>query len=359
MKILYVHGFGSNENSVTGKSLKRILSNHEVITKTFDLLNVKMLPGLLRKFVISQKIDLVIGSSLGGFYTLTLGDVIPKIVINPCMRPSLVMDKIDSSITPEVLSDFEKLESKIYADIDADTKEYTYGIFSSNDELFSFKRFFETKYIRNHTLTVSGGHHRLTESQLEKVLETFEHTFDLIKIHEPAALFESFVNLYSEDPKMNKFDQFKDEVYEILEKSYEPVGGILGVSNPDDIVSEGNFWKLFRKSGKIIACAIYKLSGNKRKMKYLGTDGTREGKDALNKIIADDIRLIDRGSWIESSHAVERKFQKMGATPIPAEVVKILMPGKEFVKIHEDGFHYDRVINGVTVTKIAFGNVNQ
>ena len=38
--ILYVHGYGSDKNSTTGKYLKQILSPfHNVITNTYDLCN--------------------------------------------------------------------------------------------------------------------------------------------------------------------------------------------------------------------------------------------------------------------------------------------------------------------------------
>ena len=114
--------------------------------------------------------------------------------------------------------------------------------------------------------------------------------------------------------------------------------------------------KLFTKNGKVYACAIYTFKRGGRKLMYCGTDGTPEGKKALYRIISDDLRLIDRKAWAEVSDAMEHIYiNKHGATPIPAEVAQQLLKDKPFIKIHDDGFHYDRYIGGEVHTKIMVG----
>ena len=48
-------------------------------------------------------------------------------------------------------------------------------------------------------------------------------------------------------------------------------------------------------------------------------------------------------------------IDKHGAIPIPAEVAQQLLEDKPFIKIHDDGFHYDRYIDGEVHTKIMVG----
>ena len=51
-------------------------------------------------------------------------------------------------------------------------------------------------------------------------------------------------------------------------------------------------------------------------------------------------------------------INKKGAVPVPVEVAQKIMKDKPFVKIHDDGFHYDRIIGGEVHTKIMVGNIS-
>ena len=83
-KILYVHGLGSSANSSTGEMLRELLSEYEIITfdVPFDPLEADKLITELGK-----NVDMIIGSSLGGFYAQS-ADKTPKILINPALNPS-------------------------------------------------------------------------------------------------------------------------------------------------------------------------------------------------------------------------------------------------------------------------------
>lgn len=360
MKILYIHGLNSSKESTTGQHVKEYLKSHDMenvklVRETFDLLDVKNTRNRIMNIVTRQGIDLVIASSLGAFYALDLAEVVMKIVINPCMMPSMEIPKLVPDVDPKIIQEFKKMEASIYSSIDGEVKEMTRAAFGTHDELFSYKMFYKSKY-GNRFMTVNSGH-RPDKHVLFDILAVLMERLPVMKQPIVTPVFESFVNLYKEDPKMNDFDKYKDEVYDILEKSYAPVGGMLGIDNPTELVDEANFWKLWRENGKIIAAAIYKIKNGRRKLAYLGSDGTERGKAMLTKILSDDIRLLDCKMWIETSHGVEKKMARMGATPIPAHVVKDLMPHKHITKIHDDGFHYDREINGTLVTKITYGNV--
>ena len=101
MKILYIHGLNSNKDSSTGKMVKKYFTkklNAEVITETFNLLDIEDARKKVYKIIIAQNINVVIASSLGAFVALTLGDAVAKILINPCMLPSTILQSLDPTI---------------------------------------------------------------------------------------------------------------------------------------------------------------------------------------------------------------------------------------------------------------------
>ena len=94
MKALFVHGLCSDKNSKTGGFVKEILKSRdfEVLTDTFDLLKPEETLGKIRTY--AAQVDMLIGTSLGAFYVLaadTNATPIRKIVLNPCMFPSIVI----------------------------------------------------------------------------------------------------------------------------------------------------------------------------------------------------------------------------------------------------------------------------
>ena len=101
-------------------------------------------------------------------------------------------------------------------------------------------------------------------------------------------LNEKFLNLFSSRDKRI----FVDVVWEILQRTYAPLGGIKGsgFSSKEDMVNNIPFWKLLRRGDKILAVQLYKDS-NGRKFVAAGTDGSREGKEALKKILTDELTL--------------------------------------------------------------------
>ena len=73
-------------------------------------------------------------------------------------------------------------------------------------------------------------------------------------------------------------------------------------------------------------------------------------------MVQEDINIKDREAWIEVSGKMEHIYKKRNGNPIPAEIAQRLLANKQFIKIHDDGYHYDRIIGGNVVTKIMFGN---
>lgn len=167
--ILYVHGYGSDKNSTTGKYLKQILSPfHNVITNTYDLCNFDRAQHQIMTDAKRYRCAVVIGSSLGGFHVLSLAYKFRKVVINPCMLPSVEIPKI-GTLTDLQKARFEEAEDNLYSNIDADDRLSTVGIFGKQDELFNYQQFFIKHYSAINFLTTNGKH-RLNLRQLSDTI---------------------------------------------------------------------------------------------------------------------------------------------------------------------------------------------
>lgn len=169
---------------------------------------------------------------------------------------------------------------------------------------------------------------------------------------------EHYLTYFDRDDK----EQYVDEVWNILQKSYASIGGLKGMSSKEDLLDNGNFWKLVRKGGKIVACNIYTTKQGGRKMVAGGTDGTPEGKKAFYDMCREEVKMVERGTWAEVSGAMEGIYLfKLNAVPIPIEIAKKILKDKhkEILSVDKDGFHYVRLIGGEPHEKIMFGNVPQ
>ena len=144
--ILYVHGFGSNHNAGTFLQLKEVFPNHKFISADFDLLDVQGTLSKISKLCKEHDIHLIIGKSLGGFYTMAYEGPQDKMLINPCVKPWIEIPKLDSSVPAEILEEWKNLFEKTEKNIHAAQRTKSFGIFGDNDKLFSYKDYFDQKY---------------------------------------------------------------------------------------------------------------------------------------------------------------------------------------------------------------------
>lgn len=168
-------------------------------------------------------------------------------------------------------------------------------------------------------------------------------------------LTEHYVTLTSEKEKK---EQYYDEVMDILNSSYAKIGGPK--SNVlNKMFDPSVMWKLVTRNGKVVAVLISKLQGGTRKGVLAGSDGSQQGKNDLYAIISEEIRQLERKSWIEVSGAMEHIYvNKKGGTPIPDDLAVELMTllGKK-VTPTGDGYHYTRALaNGEDETKVIVGD---
>jgi hypothetical protein len=137
-------------------------------------------------------------------------------------------------------------------------------------------------------------------------------------------LFERYVNLIGDDPRK---DQYKDEVYSILTRSYEKMGGLKGsgTESPEALKSIP-FWKLVRKDNRIVAVVLYK-DKNGRKSVAVGTDGSKLGMKAVEEIT----KAEPSRSYSEKSKASLNFFMKNVDNP-----EKYIIPVSDVQKISKD-----------------------
>ena len=169
-KVLYIYGYGSNENSGTRQSLQNVLgSNYKVESIYYEQLQPNEAIEYLSNYVENNNFAVVIGSSLGGFYALSIWQPdIPTIVINPCMKPSIELPKIGCPAEIAVrFKDFEKWDNV------KNVKKKVFGLFGTDDELIDYHCLFG-KLFGTDSFSFFSSSHRPTEHQLLKVKDLIE-----------------------------------------------------------------------------------------------------------------------------------------------------------------------------------------
>lgn len=87
-KVLYLHGLGSDGSSRTARMLKAALGEGRVVAPDFDMHDPEEALMEAKKAIAADpSISLAVGTSMGGFVALCLQQI-PRIVVNPCTRPT-------------------------------------------------------------------------------------------------------------------------------------------------------------------------------------------------------------------------------------------------------------------------------
>lgn len=187
-------------------------------------------------------------------------------------------------------------------------------------------------------------------------------------------LFERFVNASIDDVELK--EKYAQEVWDILQYSYAPIGGIRGsgFKNKEDMIKNIPFWKMARHNNKIVAVILYKDS-NGRKSVALGTDGSVESKKKIKDMLSNDIYRSfgekSKGALVTLMNLVPWEILKE-YTILPKDVSSIIKKDIISVKdfegeLPEDGmrvldkfpqlneYAYMRKISGDYVFKVCFG----
>lgn len=354
-KVLYIHGLNSSSNSLTGKQIKEYLGDKmNIFIPTWDLTKVGVDKDI-KKYIAKNNISIVIASSLGAFYALTITDSVAKILINPCLHPSVEIPKLET-LTAEQIEYFRNLEKQIKDNTDSEMRMCTFAGFGDKDTLFNYQKEFKHEF---GNMVVVPGSHKLPEKSLYKVLEVgFEYFNKIQNILFEELIQEHFTNLFRGDD----FSKWQEQAYDLLNKVYAPIGGLLGVPNSDKLVEDSDMWKMYTRNGKILAICTYTFKRTGRKLTACGAVKDNNGhtdpeaKKWLYKILSDD--MSRRNGWVEVDDKMAHIMKKCGGIPVPSDIAEILMKGKTFTYKDPDGYHYRRIIGGEEHTKILYANPN-
>ena len=167
---------------------------------------------------------------------------------------------------------------------------------------------------------------------------------------------EKYKNFLSKDS--SKKSEYAEEVYELLNNAYAPIGGIKGsgFSSPQDMVKTIPFWKLGFDSGRLVAVVMYKDVGEGRKLVAVGSTRDAEGKKKLKEIFKQEFAR----SYAEISDPLLAWFNRA----YPDLMKKYRMKVTDAVKIQPeitpiDDYFYSRKIGGSHHTKIMLGTIGK
>ena len=117
----------------------------------------------IKSILNSNHIDIIIGTSLGGFLALQCHNYF-RIAINPTLHPS--QDIIKLGVDENIASTYRKYENEI---CDEEDCELTYALFGTNDKLISYYDEFCNKYLKDHIL-FTDDEHRLSVKSIKNNL---------------------------------------------------------------------------------------------------------------------------------------------------------------------------------------------
>ncbi len=148
MKILYIHGLSSSGNSGTAEHLRRLLPNDTIFSPDLPIEPMVALE-MLKRLVKEEKINLVIGTSMGGMFAQKLQGTY-KILVNPSlhvsrsMRCKLGINRFFSErqdgiseyeITPELCDRYEELEQTQCMAYSDEERDNTIALFGIGDDM--------------------------------------------------------------------------------------------------------------------------------------------------------------------------------------------------------------------------------
>ena len=182
-KLMYVHGFASSGSSGTVMTLRRHLTGWRVVAPDLPVDPFEALE-LLRRMVIEEQPDIVVGTSMGGMYTQQLWGV-PRIVVNPSfeMSRSLLFGKMGRNkymskrqdgatefrIDKAVVERFKEMEKHQFEGITDEEKTLVVGLFGDKDPVVHFQPLMAQLYGEERCRWFAGEH-RLNDTVVKKVL---------------------------------------------------------------------------------------------------------------------------------------------------------------------------------------------
>lgn len=168
--IIFLHGYGSSgKTSSTGKTIRNILSDVEVVCFTYNYHD----PSKSAQDILTQlqklnlaDVELVVGVSLGGFWARWLANRInvPLVLINPSLQPQLSLH-CRPDFNENLLKEFDNYSVK------CDVPELPITvILGTKDDVVSPEHAIKTYTNRARLVLVEGAGHKLTHDDMSETL---------------------------------------------------------------------------------------------------------------------------------------------------------------------------------------------
>ena len=194
-KLLYIHGYRSSSARLQGKngspegSSCRLFRKYipqdkwQVIGMDYTQDDCAVALREISETIEREKIDLVVGSSLGGFLTL-LTTGIERIVINPCDSPSVELPKLGPhnglpAPSKEMIATYAAFEPQLKK-FSPEEKKLIKGYFADDDELLEDR--YQGAYMKDigGIWIIPGGHH-LSEEAAKDICYRFTDEYEYLR----------------------------------------------------------------------------------------------------------------------------------------------------------------------------------
>lgn len=161
--ILYIHGY--NSSGSTGKLMEKLFKE-----RYGDSVNVyapKISPIYqearvqIDEFLKQHDIDLIVGTSLGGFLTLDTHGYF-RIVVNPILHPYKDLQAINAK-----KEDYESYEN-VELFLDNEDGIEVFGMFGDEDEVMNYQEEYK-KNLRNFKI-IKGMKHQMSEKDIQEAI---------------------------------------------------------------------------------------------------------------------------------------------------------------------------------------------
>jgi len=194
---------------------------------------------------------------------------------------------------------------------------------------------------------------RLTESDLQNMVRNVityineERCTEILKQGEFSNHGKQInVGIMKELNSKELFDSYAEKIWEMLQISYEPLGGIKSYHSYKDFVKKGHLANVILDSdGTMLACETYRKIEGSNKIVACGCDQTPKGKLALQQLVQSNIVNLDLHFWSEVSGAMEHYFKKYNGYPMLNTMAsEILNLPQSEITLMDDNVHYERAI---------------
>ena len=182
MKIIYLHGFNSDSNSTTIKSLRASIP--DLISISYDYINAdvayQQINSLVEKTLKADPELLMAGTSLGGFWANYFAQKfhLKCVIVNPALHPSVSLRK---AVELSPIKNYNSGEERVFTYENADAYEkYEVEIISGisrtivlgkNDEVIDYRKTQEAYRGKGKIILTEEGHRIEDHARIIKIIE--------------------------------------------------------------------------------------------------------------------------------------------------------------------------------------------